>query len=459
MKILPVAAMTLASTAAIIALVLTLLQLPRSETTTRIQTETRNASQNQATQPTLDEIFASGKGRVLIPAGTYEIDETIEVDLSETGTAVIQAIGGVTIVMNGSGPAIRLVGTLAGSADPNQITEENWLESFCRIEGIEIQGAHPEADGIELIRTLQPTLRAVKIRRARHAVMMRNRNRNVIVSDCHFYDNSGIGLFLDNVNLHQINVANSHLSYNREGGIVVRGGNVRNLHVTGCDLEANMPADSTATETANILIDSSAEDVSIAEVAITGCTIQHSAHYAQDKIAPGGVNIRILGRETYQPNMITITGNVMSDTHCHLHLLHVADVTVNGNTFFTTEPTDVLIEKSQRVLFANNVLNPREATGTGEVVLRNCEACLLTSNVAHELLASNAAICLEDSVACRIESWMISGSRNGVELKGCDNCVVANCSFLNLIEGGRPVMGSTEGNEIRGLNVQSTTAR
>ena len=36
---------------------------------------------------------------------------------------------------------------------------------------------------------------------------------------------------------------------------MVRDGNVRNLQVTGCDLEANMPGKVKPTETANILLD------------------------------------------------------------------------------------------------------------------------------------------------------------------------------------------------------------
>ena len=50
------------------------------------------------------------------------------------------------------------------------------------------------------------------------------------------------------------------------------------------------------------------ERTSIAEVAITGCTIQHSAHWGKTKIAPGGANIRILGHDRHKPNMITISG-------------------------------------------------------------------------------------------------------------------------------------------------------
>lgn len=76
---------------------------------------------------------------------------------------------------------------------------------------------------------MQLTLSRVVVRECRHAVYLTTRNRNVLIADCHFYHNTGIAVFLDQLNLHQINVVGSHISYNRGGGIVSRGGNVRRI--------------------------------------------------------------------------------------------------------------------------------------------------------------------------------------------------------------------------------------
>ena len=65
--------------------------------------------------------------------------------------------------------------------------------------------------------------------------------------------------------------------------------------------------------------------------------------------------------------MITITGNILSDTTTHVHLKKVMDVTLTGNTFFTTEPTDLLIEESARVTVTGNAFNPREAKSVGGI--------------------------------------------------------------------------------------------
>ena len=160
--------------------------------------------------------------------------------------------------MAGPGPALRLIGTHKGTASPKTFKPETWAERMPLVDGLEILGAHPEADGIEFTRTMQAIITRVTIRNARHGIHLTERNRNVIISDCHLYQNSGVGIYLDQVNLHQINVANCHLSYNTKGGIVVRDSELRNLQVNNCDLEGNMPLDVTPTRAANVWIDLSA---------------------------------------------------------------------------------------------------------------------------------------------------------------------------------------------------------
>ncbi|QDV25223.1 right-handed parallel beta-helix repeat-containing protein [Aureliella helgolandensis] len=398
----------------------------------------------------LGKLLEKSKGKLVIPAGKYEFGGTLDIDLTKFDGLSLKADGPVTITMKAAGPAIRITGSLVGRADPDQIKEHTWLERMPLIDGIGIIGDHPEADGIELVQTMQSIISRVHIRKTRHGIILSKRNRNVVISNVHLYHNSGIGLYLNEVDLHQINVGNSHISYNTQGGIVVRGGNVRNLHITGCDIEANMPSDPTPTESGNLFIDCR-ESGSVAEVAITGNTIQHFAHYHPQKQAPGGANIRIAGRGDFQPNMITITGNVMSDTHTHVHLQQASDVTVIGNTYFTTEPTDVLVENCQRIIIANSVMNPREAKGTGQVVLKNSSNCSVMGLICHNLLAGRAAISLENCRDTRISECVISGSRNGIQLDGCQNCSVTDCTVSDLPPEGLGVTGELEENSIRDI--------
>ena len=79
------------------------------------------------------------------------------------------------------------------------------------------------------------------------------RNRNVLISDCHIYDCSGIGVFLDRVNLHQTNIVGSHISYCKQGGIKIIASEIRNLQISGNDIEYNF--DLKAETSADVLFD------------------------------------------------------------------------------------------------------------------------------------------------------------------------------------------------------------
>jgi parallel beta-helix repeat protein len=74
------------------------------------------------------------------------------------------------------------------------------------VDGVAIVGDHPNAIGIEAIGTMQLTLSRNHIRGVLHGIHLVGNNRNVIISDCHIYENRGIGIYYDNVNLHQSNI-------------------------------------------------------------------------------------------------------------------------------------------------------------------------------------------------------------------------------------------------------------
>jgi hypothetical protein len=125
--------------------------------------------------------------------------------------------------MTGAGPAIRLVGTHGGTGSPSSVRGNVYPDQrLPTIQNIEIEGAHPEADGIELIQTMQSVFEGVIIRRCRHGIHLTQRDRNILISHCHIYHNTGVGIYLNEINLHQINIASCHISYNRLGRIRLR---------------------------------------------------------------------------------------------------------------------------------------------------------------------------------------------------------------------------------------------
>ncbi len=376
--------------------------------------------------------IAENGGTLLLESGVHRITGTLEFALAGKGTAVIRPLGGpVTLIMDGAGPAIRIVGSHEGTASPASFQPATWNERMPIVEGIEIVGNHPEADGVELIRTFEAIISKVAVRWCRHGIHLVERNRNVTISDVNLYENSGIGLYLDDVNLHQINVGNSHISYNRGGGVVVRDGNVRNLQITGCDIESNMPGDDTPTTTANILLDlsGSAGDKtrSIAEVAITGCTIQHSSNYSgkdYDALAPGGANIRFLGKEIAPIDSVTISGNVLSDTELNIDLHTCFDITLTGNTFFAPNPDNLHITNCQRVIVNGNTFNPREFERPGRIVFDACQDCILSNNTFRALMAGDGAVVVKNSTRMSLTDNILTESAGGVRIEGSSHVIV-----------------------------------
>jgi hypothetical protein len=362
----------------------------------------------------IQALIDAGAGSIRFPPGTYRLTRPLVIDLDRVGPVALVAEGTARLVMAGPGPAIRLRGTHRGTADPGTVQPNVWeRQRMPVVEGLAIVGAHPEADGIQAAGTMQLTLRGVHIRQCRHAVHLVERNRNVLIDGCHIYENRGCGVFYDQVNLHQSNITGCHISYCGGGGIVVRGGEVRNIHISGCDIEGNMAAD--GPPTANILLDCG--EGSVAEVAITGCTIQHTRN------APDSANIRILGRGymlrrgermEFQCGHVTIGDNVLSDVQTNIHLAGARGVTITGNTLWQGYAYNLLLEDCQQVVIGPNMLERNPLYGyTDEarngVLLRRCRDTTISGLHLHHVLESEA----------------------GMVLEGCQRLHISGCTILD----------------------------
>jgi hypothetical protein len=340
----------------------------------------------------IQSLINAKAGTIRFPAGAYRLTRPLVVDLDRVGFTSFEADSAARVVMAGPGPAVRFVGTHGGTADPSTVRPEVWQrQRMPAVEGLSIEGAHAEADGIEAKGTMQLTVRGVHIRNCRHGIRLVERNRNVLIDACHIYENRGCGIYLDHVNLHQTNISASH--------IVVRGGEVRNVHINGCDIEANMAANGPAT--ANVLLDCA--DGSLAEVAITGCTIQHTAK------APDSANIRILGRGfmerrgerlPFNCGHVTIGDNVLSDVQTNIHLVGARGVTITGNTFWQGYAHNLLVEDSLQIVLGANLMerNPLYAyteEARNGVVFRGCQDCTIEGLHLHNVIDSEAGLVLD----------------------------------------------------------------
>ncbi|WP_425617689.1 right-handed parallel beta-helix repeat-containing protein [Anatilimnocola sp. NA78] len=387
--------------------------------------------------PALQRAVDRSTGAIVLPAGIYLLKKTVTIDLARVGFTSLDGQGVATLKMVGEGPALRFVGTHGGTAAPESVKPGVWQnERTPLVRDLEIIGPKtPDdttvGDGIEANGTMQISLRGVVIRHLRHAVRLVNRNRNVLIDGCHFYENSGIGVYYDHVNLHQSNISASHISYCRQGGIVNRGGDVRNIHISGCDIEGNMADQGTS---ANILLDSTGG--SVAEVAIVGCTIQHGAK------CPNGANIRVLGPGIvsrngedikFQCGNITIADNVFSDVQTNIELRQARGVTITGNTFWQGYKHNLDIENCTQLVIGNNVLerNPlygytTEADNT--CVIRQCTDCTINGLHLHHAISSAAGLLIEDCRRMNITNCTLLDCQGaGLMLKNVSDSRVSDC--------------------------------
>jgi parallel beta-helix repeat protein len=377
----------------------------------------------------------SKEGRLIFPRGDYRISRTIEIHLAERGFTSLSGDGGVgRVTMAGEGPAFRFIGTHTGTASPASVRPQVWQkERMPQIEGLEITGDHPEADGLEFIEVMQPTVRAVLIRDVRHGIRLTRRNRNLLIDASHIYNCSGIGIFFDRVNLHQANIQGSHISYCKGGGIKIVGGEIRNLQITGNDIEYNYDLD--AAQSADVWFDLR-DGGSIAEGTIVSNTIQA-------RPSPGGANIRFLGpekpEERTRMGLWSITGNLIGSQTVNVHLKNSRGIVVTGNHIYSGQERTLVLEKSRHIVVGPNSLDQSHNFGRGfknGVTVRDCDGVILNGLILDASQAGSeeegGAIEIFDSRETTITGCQIFEPKfRGIYVSGSRNTLIADCMILD----------------------------
>ncbi len=377
-----------------------------------------------------------GDGLLQFPRGRYLIRETIEIPLDQTDRLGIDGSGGTaSVIMGGQGPAFRLVGTHQGTGDPNSVKPNVWMrQRMPTVKNIEVTSTNPAADGFELIETMQAIFEGVLIRNVRHGVRLHRRNRNVLISDSHIYHNTGVGVFLDGVNLHQINICGNHISYNRLGGIRIKNSEVRNLQITGNDIEYNNHR-AFGTEpqpTAEIYIDTTAERASVNEVTVASNTIQAT-------VSPGGANLRIVETPgpARPPGLWTVTGNIIGSQENNVHLTGCHGVVLSGNFIYSGGERNLLLEQCSQINVTGNSFRRHTPTAYTGVRLVDSQDCLLSGctvqDEAPEGQASAAS--LLELVRCRRISvqgcQLLDGAPYGIDAEQCREVNINGCTLID----------------------------
>ena len=364
----------------------------------------------------IQETLAKGDGTLQFPKGDYLITHTIQVELSDSGRLSIEGAGGTAkIRMDGAGPVFHIIGTHARSADPKSFEPSVWThERMPTVLNLEIEGQHPKADGFLLEGTMQATFEGVLLRKLNDAIRIHNRARNVLISHCHIHDNLGAGIFLDHVDLHQIIVTGSHISYCKRGGIKIIGSQIRNLQITGNDIEYNF--DKEADRSADIWIDTSDGSSSVREGTISGNTIQALP-------SPGGVNILMIGHSPQVNNkvgMFTISGNLIGTQENNIHLIAARGVAVSGNVVYNGFNQNLLVEDAQNIVAGHNSFDHNPDYGPSRrsgIQFIDSTDCILSGSTLHEFQSGQD----EDE-----------GDRQGLlEIARCQRITVNGCQVLD----------------------------
>jgi hypothetical protein len=376
-----------------------------------------------------------GDGLIVFPRGTYRLTRPIEFELNRVGRSGIAGEGGTArLVMHGVGAAIRLVGTHDKTAEPSDFQPQVWeLQRMPTVTGIEIVGGNDDADGIELEGTMQATILGVLVRRCRYGVHLVRRNRNLLLADCHIYHGRGpaIGVYFDGVNLHQTNIVGCHISYHPHAGVKIERSEIRNLQITGCDIEYNFDVNND--DSADVWIDS--RDGTVREGTIASNTIQA-------KYSPGGVNLRMEGLETEASNkagLWTVSGNIIQSQTFNLLLRSCRGVVVTGNSFASAAERSIVLDKCRHVLIGSNIFdyNPDyKGDRTDGVTVRNSAGCTLSSLILESTRAggpeSGGAIEVFDSREIAVSGCQVlDPTHRGVWLQDVRHSRVSDCTVLD----------------------------
>ena len=385
----------------------------------------------------LTHALRSGDGVLTLSRGTYRITRTLEIDLDRLNrTGIDGSLGTATLVMTGPGPALRFVGTHGGSAAPDSFKPEVWQrQRLPQVANLEIRGEHPEADGIELTGTAQATFSGVLLRQLRHGIHIVKRNRNILITGCHIFHNTGVGVFCDGVNLHQFNITGSHISYNRLGGIRIERSEVRNLQITGNDIEYNNfkmfvaggfdPKDPTA----EIYLDCRETTEGVGSPSIREFTI--ASNTIQATHSPNGCNIRIIGPDptgTLQIGMAAICGNLIGNQAINLHLTACRGISITGNHIYGGYRHNIRMESCDDMTLTGNIFGHNYWVAGKQIdnnlYLEDCSDCVLQG-----LQVRGAP---EGKTTWEEPDWAGGSARTHealLELQRCKRLVIDGCQF------------------------------
>lgn len=262
------------------------------------------------------------------------IPEAVDIRLTRSlviDIAKLQSFDGgkSTFIVDGDFPAFVINGSMiSGTADPSSLTEQiikkesGFIIKNCKIIG----KSASEGTGIEVSGCVNITIDKCYVANLKEGVVIKNRNRDIILSNNHIYAIYNAGIKLEStVNLHQMNIVGNTIQYCHKCIHIDDVEQYANYQITGNDIEiAPYPAHD-LDDSRCVLVDiANNKSGYFAELVMCGNTIQgHSRSNFLIEINGGGV-----------AKYTSINGNHISNCkQACIKLASCSDTSVSGNTF------------------------------------------------------------------------------------------------------------------------------
>ena len=206
---------------------------------------------------------------------TYILANTVTADASKVrgikgNNATLKIAGTNSVALE------YLGGKISGGANPKEPLNKTLMDTEMNmfIEHLRVSSVVPYVNnGIKVDGLFSPNINNVMVYKTKDALEVTGRTRNINVNGCHIYDNSQTGLLFRDLSLHQINIGNTHISYNLNG-IKFIDSDIANVQISGCDLENGMADGYSSPESIISFEYSGSVSVLYEAIVITGNTIQ-----------------------------------------------------------------------------------------------------------------------------------------------------------------------------------------
>ena len=181
-----------------------------------------------------------------------------------------------------------------------------------------------------------------------------------------------------------------------------------------------------------MLIDCTGGVAGAAEVAITGCTLQHNP-------SPDSANIRFLGanRPDHRWGHLVVANNILTDAQINVDVQKARGVSIVGNTFGSGVQHDLRIVESSNIVVGPNVLdrNPLykdDKSANGGVLLKNCQDMTISGLHVTQVRRLPAGLVLEKCRRVNLTGCTILDCDNaGILLKEVSDSRISDCLIRN----------------------------